>query len=130
MAERKCPTTAKVAAMIAAAISGLGGGPAFPVGALYLNITGVNPGTELGYGTWTQVAQGRVIVGQDSSDADFDTAEETCGAKTHTHDAHATTANIKLGGAEVVFANVAAASHASASNVPPSYVAYVWKRTE
>ena len=130
MAERKCPTTAKVAAMIAAAISGLGGGPAFPVGALYLNITGVNPGTELGYGTWTQVAQGRVIVGQNSGDGDFDVAEETGGIKTHTHTAHSTSSNIKLGGAEVVFADVAAASHAEASNVPPYFVAYVWKRTE
>lgn len=34
-----------------------------PIGAIYLNITGVDPGTELGYGTWTQVAQGQFLVG-------------------------------------------------------------------
>ena len=36
----------------------------FPVGSIYLNITGVNPATELGYGTWTQVAKGLPLVGE------------------------------------------------------------------
>lgn len=44
-------------------IGGTAGGTAFPVGAIYLNMTGVNPGTELGYGTWVQVAQGLTLVG-------------------------------------------------------------------
>lgn len=35
----------------------------FPVGAIYLNTTGVDPNTELGYGTWVQVAQGEFLVG-------------------------------------------------------------------
>ena len=34
-------------------IDAVSGGEAFPVGAVYLNITGVNPATELGYGTWS-----------------------------------------------------------------------------
>jgi hypothetical protein len=37
---------------------------AFPVGSIYLNVTGVNPATELGYGTWTQVAKGLPLVGE------------------------------------------------------------------
>ena len=36
---------------------------AFPVGSYYFNSTGVDPNTELGYGTWTQVAQGQFLVG-------------------------------------------------------------------
>ena len=36
----------------------------FPVGAIYLSVTGVNPNTELGYGTWTQVARGEYLVGE------------------------------------------------------------------
>jgi len=36
---------------------------AFPVGSYYFNSTGANPVTELGYGTWTQVAQGQFLIG-------------------------------------------------------------------
>ena len=36
----------------------------FKIGGIYLNITGVNPGIELGYGTWVQVAQGLFLVGE------------------------------------------------------------------
>lgn len=59
-----------------------GAGQAFPVGAVYINVTGVNPGTELGYGTWSAFGAGRVMVGFNSGDTDFDTAEETGGSKT------------------------------------------------
>ena len=63
---------------------------AHPVGCIYTNITGVNPATELGFGTWTSFGGGRVLVGLDSGDADFDTAEDETGNKTeasasHTH---------------------------------------------
>ena len=64
------------------------GGEAFPVGAVYINVTGVNPATELGYGTWSAFGAGRVMVGYDAGDADFDAAEETGGAKTKAISAH------------------------------------------
>ena len=52
-------------------------------GGLYVNVTGTNPNTELGYGTWTAFGAGRVLVGLDAVDTEFDTAEETGGSKTH-----------------------------------------------
>jgi hypothetical protein len=36
---------------------------AIAVGDYYFNSTGINPGMYLGYGTWTQIAQGLFLVG-------------------------------------------------------------------
>ena len=59
-------------------------GYVYPVGSIYVNATSsTNPGTLLGFGTWAAFGQGRVMVGLNSSDTDFDTAEETGGEKTH-----------------------------------------------
>ena len=58
---------------------------AYPVGSIYMNCSNAtNPGTLLGFGTWAAFGEGRVLIGIDSSDSDFDTAEETGGSKTHT----------------------------------------------
>lgn len=57
----------------------------YPVGSVYINATSnTNPSTLLGFGTWVSFGAGRVLVGINDLDADFDTAEETGGAKTHT----------------------------------------------
>ena len=73
---------------------------AYPVGSLFLSVVATNPAELLGFGTWAAFGAGRMLVGQDAGDADFDTLEETGGAKTvtltvaqmpsHTHiqDAH------------------------------------------
>ena len=58
----------------------------YPVGSIYINAgVATNPGTLLGFGTWTAFGTGRVIVGVDSSDSDFDTVRETGGSKTDSH---------------------------------------------
>jgi len=68
----------------------------YPIGSVYINATSSsNPNTLLGFGTWTAFGAGRVMVGLDSSDALFDTAEETGGSKdaitvSHTHTATTT----------------------------------------
>src|SRR6185369_15103133 len=63
-----------------------------PVGAVFIAVVGTDPATLLGYGTWVAFGAGRVLVGRDAGDVDFDTAEETGGAKTKAISAHAGTA--------------------------------------
>lgn len=54
----------------------------YPVGSLYFNAAvATNPSTLLGFGTWVAYAEGRVLAGLDVSQTEFDTLEETGGAK-------------------------------------------------
>ena len=55
---------------------------AYPVGCVYQSTVSTSPATLFGIGTWTALGAGRVLVGIDAGDADFDTASETGGAKT------------------------------------------------
>jgi hypothetical protein len=71
---------------------GAAAGEAFPVGSVFIAVVATNPATLLGYGTWAVFGAGRVLVGIDAGDPDFDTAEETGGAKTKAISAHAGTA--------------------------------------
>lgn len=64
---------------------------AYPVGSIYMNATvATNPATLLGFGTWVAFGAGKVPVGINSGDSDFDTIGETGGSKdsiipTHNH---------------------------------------------
>jgi hypothetical protein len=70
-----------------------------PVGSIYINATvATNPGTLLGFGTWTAFGAGRVMVGFDSGNALFDTAEETGGAADATLPSHTHTGTTDAGG--------------------------------
>jgi hypothetical protein len=83
-----------------------GGSEAFPVGSVFIAVVSTNPGTLLGYGTWSAFGAGKVLIGIDSGDTDFDTVEETGGAKTKAISAHA-------GTAVSAHAGTAVADHAS-----------------
>ena len=57
----------------------------YPVGSIYINAAvTTNPATLLGFGTWVAFGSGRMIVGYNAADSDFDALQETGGAKTHT----------------------------------------------
>ena len=68
----------------------------YPVGSIYMNATvSTNPGTLLGFGTWSAFGAGRVMVGLDAGNAAFDTVEKTGGSAnaivvSHTHTATST----------------------------------------
>lgn len=118
----------------------------YPVGSIYTNASNsTNPGTLLGFGTWTAFGAGRSIICYDSGQTEFDTAEETGGAKTHTLDiseipahthslltyndgtsgnvAKSASANNPTGGVTGL-----AGGGAAHNNLHPYIVAYVWKR--
>jgi hypothetical protein len=48
-----------------------------PVGTIHITTSSANPATYLGYGTWAAYGTGRVLVGIDPSNPDYDTAGET-----------------------------------------------------
>lgn len=128
---------------------------AFPVGSVFISVVSTDPSTLLGYGTWDAFATGKMLVGLDSSDTDFDTVEETGGAKTHTltesempsHDhrfddeyrqltkttglgTH-TGSDTSAGEMNVQTSKDMASKGGDAAhnNMPPYIVTYMWKRT-
>lgn len=73
-------TTAFVAAAVAATASAVKAA-LFPVGSIYTNATdSTNPGTLLGFGTWSAFGAGRVPVGYDGTNTLFNAAEKTGGS--------------------------------------------------
>ena len=56
----------------------------YPVGSIYMSVNPVNPGTWIQNTTWVAWASGRVPVGVNSSDSNFNFVEKTGGASTHT----------------------------------------------
>ena len=53
----------------------------WPVGSIFLSAVSTNPSSLLGFGTWSVFGAGKMLIGLDSGDTDFDAAEEVGGAK-------------------------------------------------
>jgi len=124
----------------------------YPVGSIYMNASDdTNPGTLLGFGTWEAIGVGKVLLGVDSEDEDFDTAGNTGGAKTadlsHTHtiatreEAGDASDYVQVSGTDLVneggdeydktVATTATSSAGSATQsiLNPYEVVYMWERT-
>ena len=56
--------------------------PYYPIGAIYLSVSDINPSQWFG-GTWELIAQGRTLVGVDTTQTEFNTVKKTGGEKTH-----------------------------------------------
>jgi hypothetical protein len=76
------PTVAELATALGVIAGNISA--AYPVGSIYTSVISTNPATLLGFGTWAAFAAGRVLVGLDAGQTEFDTVKETGGAKTHT----------------------------------------------
>jgi len=131
-------TPAQVAATLQAEIGKL----MYPIGCIYTSINSTNPATSLGFGTWSAFGAGRVPVGFDSGQTEFDTDEETGGAKTttisHTHtiDHTHTAADNTNGGAYNTIGSRtfsgnsgAMSANSTPSILQPYIVVRMWKRT-
>ena len=64
----------------------------YPIGSIYLSVKSTNPSSLFG-GTWVAWGTGRVPVGIDTGDSNFNSVEKTGGANTHTHTQGATGAS-------------------------------------
>lgn len=122
----------------------------YPIGSIYMSVNSTNPGNLFG-GTWVAWGAGRVPVGYDSSQSEFDTAGKTGGEKTHTlssqempgHDhtipvnnagsgiysGGGTTYTGNLTGSNAIATAITGGSGAH-NNLQPYIVCYMWKRTE
>ena len=103
----------------AAAITALVGNLLFPVGSIYTNATNAtNPGTLLGFGTWTAFGAGRVAVGFNAANALFDTAEETGGSADAVVVSHTHTATVTDPGHNHTYLKAGGPSVQSGTNTP------------
>ena len=122
----------------------------FPVGHIYISVNSTSPATLFG-GTWAVFGAGRTLVSLNSADTDFDTVEETRGAKTvtltsaesglpaHHHGVYflgnsspdgSLRETVAGSGSTTSTTDNAAANAVSAhNNIQPSIVVYMWKRT-
>ena len=120
----------------------------YPIGSIYTNATNAtNPSSLIGFGTWVAFSNGKVIVGIDSGDVDFDTVGETGGAKTHTlttleipsHSHNYTRKGPTTGGTlaggdansvgQFTDSTSLTGGGQAHNNLQPYIVVYMWKRT-
>jgi hypothetical protein len=112
----------------------------YPVGIVITLGVSTNPATLLGFGTWEAIA-GKVIVGIDGTQTEFDTLDETGGSKTsaHTHTIPNNSQQTDVGwdgnGSGSKYYTTITHNHGGATGsdstsvLQPYIVKYVWQRT-
>lgn len=113
----------------------------YPVGSIYMSVNDTDPSTLFG-GTWVAWGSGRVPVGVDIEQTEFNTVEKTGGNKntqSHTHGFGYSNVNLQSGSTAyalaqyngTVAANGATSSYGAgdSQNLQPYITCYMWKRT-
>lgn len=118
----------------------------YPVGSIYLSVNSTNPSQLFG-GEWESWGSGRVPVGIDTNDSDFNAIEKTGGSKylqEHRHNYLTTTLtyNDYIAGGDVVaipkgstnkaiykISEAPDVPYANSGNLQPYITCYMWKRT-
>ena len=117
----------------------------YPIGSIYISVNSTNPSKWFG-GTWTSWGSGRVPVGVNTSETEFNTVEKTGGSKylqQHKHykncigwsgdggfwvgSGNYTTLN--FGKDTAAGGDVAGTTTGNAGNLQPYITCYMWKRT-
>lgn len=111
---------------------------AFPIDSIYISMVSTNPSTSLGYGTWTAFATGKMLIGVDVTEPDYDVAGDTGGSRTAT----LTTANLPAhtfniqGSSSGAWGVTAGSSYGTVTGsatpvsiLPPFIAVYMWRRT-
>lgn len=118
----------------------------YPVGTIYESVKPDSPSTFMG-GTWSRFGNGKVLVGVDENDADFNTVNKTGGEKTHvltepempshTHDI-LVEQKVRGGGTGYTLLDAGTATKLTSSsaggnqahnNLQPYVTVYRWQRT-
>lgn len=106
----------------------------YPVGSIYMSVNNINPGTYLLNTTWVSWSSGRVPVGVNTADTNFNTVEKTGGASTHTlstaqipaHTHGSKTLTGQVNGAGEISRNVGTALFSGASGICSRVAINTW----
>jgi len=122
----------------------------YPIGSIFTTVTAYADSAAvvaaIGGTTWVAFAAGKMLIGLDSTDTDFDTIEETGGTKTHTlttaempahthsYDAHLGTGSsgpVSLDDRMPLTTSTTTSTGGGTAhnNMPPYIAVYMWKRT-
>lgn len=118
----------------------------YPIGSIYMSVNNINPSNLFG-GTWETWGTGRVPVGVDTTQTEFETVEKTGGEKTHTltveeMPAHNHTYGMKSGSGGWTIASMAGGAKEyngitdtkgegkEHNNLQPYITCYMWKRID
>lgn len=102
-----------------------------PIGSLEFNVSGTNPSSYLGFGTWELWGAGKVPVGVDTTQTEFNTVEKNGNTGSTSLTTNSTTpgATGSTTPSATTTNSQSTTNTSSVSNIQPYITCYMWKRT-